>query len=362
MRSSTGAHFVALDHVRALAAFLVFAWHFVHGANGWPLPFDGAPAVFPLALLDEGHTGVALFMTLSGYLFAKLLDGRRVDYRAFLWNRALRLLPLLLLVIAIVGVQRWLAGENLLRYARDMAAGVLLPTLPNGGWSLTVEFHFYLLLPALLWLRRRSPALPLLLAAAALALRTLVYLQRGEVHTLAYATLLGRVDQFALGIALHAFSARLAGRHGVAMLVAGAFCAAWWLFDAAGGYYGLPAYPSTSPLWIVLPTLEGAAYATLIAWYDASFTFRDAGWSRFVGRIGEVSYSIYLLHFFFVFELARAVDRWLMPLDNFYLACGWALACFLLMQPLGWLSYRFVEAPFLRHRKRYIRPPAGSLG
>jgi len=29
-----------------------------------------------MALLDEGHTGVALFMTLSGYLFAKLLDGK----------------------------------------------------------------------------------------------------------------------------------------------------------------------------------------------------------------------------------------------------------------------------------------------
>lgn len=66
MRSSSGQHFVALDQVRGVAAFLVVAWHFLHGASGTPVPFEGAPAVFPLALADEGHTGVALFMVLSG--------------------------------------------------------------------------------------------------------------------------------------------------------------------------------------------------------------------------------------------------------------------------------------------------------
>lgn len=83
MRSSSGAHFIALDHVRALAAFIVFAWHFTHAANDYPVAFDYVPALFPFSILDEGHTGVALFMTLSGYLFAKLLDGKSIDYRAF---------------------------------------------------------------------------------------------------------------------------------------------------------------------------------------------------------------------------------------------------------------------------------------
>ncbi len=59
--------------MRALAAFLVFSWHFTHGRESWPIPFGYAPSIFLLAPLDEGHTGVALFMTLSGYLFAKLV-------------------------------------------------------------------------------------------------------------------------------------------------------------------------------------------------------------------------------------------------------------------------------------------------
>jgi len=83
---------------------MVFAWHFTHAWYGYPIPFEYVPAIFPLALLDEGHTGVALFMTLSGYLFAKLLDGKTIDYAAFLWNRALRLFPLLGVVVVIVGI------------------------------------------------------------------------------------------------------------------------------------------------------------------------------------------------------------------------------------------------------------------
>lgn len=98
MRSSTGQHFIALDHLRALAAFLVVAWHFLHFSDGTPVTFEGAPAAFPLALANEGHIGVALFMVLSGYLFAKLLDGKAIDYPTFFWNRFIHLAPMKLIV------------------------------------------------------------------------------------------------------------------------------------------------------------------------------------------------------------------------------------------------------------------------
>jgi peptidoglycan/LPS O-acetylase OafA/YrhL len=82
MRSSSGAHYIALDHIRALAAFLVVTWHFLHTF----IPYEYVPPVFLLSLLDEGHTGVALFMTFSGYLFAKLLEGRPIIYTALSIN------------------------------------------------------------------------------------------------------------------------------------------------------------------------------------------------------------------------------------------------------------------------------------
>jgi len=143
VKSSSGEHFVALDHVRALAVLLVIAWHFTHELRGAPIPFQYVPAqaLFPFSLLDEGHTGVALFMSLSGYLFAKLLDGKTIDYWQFLRNRLLRLVPLLAMVIVIFGVRQVAAGWNPLAYAAYVGLGVVFPTLPNGGWSITFPDH-----------------------------------------------------------------------------------------------------------------------------------------------------------------------------------------------------------------------------
>ena len=96
MKSSTGKYYQALDHIRAVAVFVVFVWHFNHFDNGQ----FANPLVFPLSLFTEGHTGVAIFMVLSGYLFAKLLGSNKIKYSIFLYNRCLRLLPLLVEVMA----------------------------------------------------------------------------------------------------------------------------------------------------------------------------------------------------------------------------------------------------------------------
>jgi peptidoglycan/LPS O-acetylase OafA/YrhL len=358
VRSSSGAHFIALDHVRALAAYLVFVWHFTHASNGSPIPFDYVPGFFPLSILNEGHTGVALFMTLSGYLFAKLLDGKQIRYRAFIWNRVLRLLPLLALVVLVVGVTKFMHNEGMRSYAASIARGVLFPSLPNGAWSVTVEFHFYLMLPIFLWLLRKSKLLPVVIIMAAIALRVFLHHERGQVQYLAYWTIVGRIDQFALGILAYHFREAFARRHFLSVAIMIEFAVFYWLFDLNGGFFKSPTYPSPSPLWILFPTIEGAAYAIGIAWYDNSFAHSRSGVSRFIGRIGEYSYSLYLLHYFVVFDAARVVDRRIMDLSNFYVASLWSVVCFLSLVPAGYLSYRFVEGPFLRLRRAYVVSPA----
>lgn len=357
MKSSSGAHFIALDHVRALAAFMVFTWHFTHAGNGYPVPFDYVPALFPLSVLDEGHTGVALFMTLSGYLFAKLLDGKSIDYRAFIWNRALRLLPLLAVVLSIAGFLEVSRGGSLADYLSSIAKGAIAPSLPNGGWSITVEFHFYLMLPLFLWMLRKSRLWPLSILVAALALRGLLYQEKGEIQSLAYWTIIGRIDQFALGMLVYQFRSYIAHRHVLALVVLLAFMAFYGYFDAQGGFYLNPSYPSPNPLWITLPAIEGIAYSLLIAWYDNSFRHSTSGLSKWIGRMGEYSYSAYLLHFFVVFDAARFVDERIMDISNFYPACLWSGIFFAVMMVPGYLSFRFVEAPFLKLRKTYVKIP-----
>ncbi len=357
MKASSGEHYVALDHVRAIAAMLVFVWHFTHGQHGSPVAFEGSPFWGPLVLFDEGHVGVALFMTLSGYLFAKLLDGRRVSYPLFFWNRALRLMPLLMLVMAINAALEALRSGHIqaaFAYLGDLPQGLVLPTWPNGGWSITVELHFYLLLPLLLWLVRRwQPGLWCLLILAMLA-RTAYHAWTGEVQSLAYATIFGRIDQFVFGLIAYHGRAHFIGRHARVAFVAAAFITLYWWFDAHGGFYLRPAYPSPSRLWIVLPTLEGGAFAALIAWYDGSFAHKTGVLSKLFVLLGEYSYSIYLLHFFVVFALAQWIHANVIDISNFYVALPVSMLAFLAMIPVAYLSMRFIERPFLRLRRRYI--------
>ncbi len=293
-------------------------------------------------------------MALSGYLFAKLLDGKKIIYTQFYWNRFLRLAPLLLVVILIVGLQEYFAGRDMLLYAKKVANGVIMPTLPNGGWSITTEFHFYLLLPLLLFLVRKWKYALLVVIVAAVALRTLLYYEMGQIQTLSYWTIVGRIDQFVLGMLAFQFRAYITGRPIIAILCFLLFASFYWYFDSLGGFYKHPSYPSPSRLWIVLPTIEGLAYAVLICWYDTSVKPSNGRVSRFIALIGTYSYSIYLIHLFFVFQLAAFINQKVMHIPNIYMAILISVPCFLLMMPLGYLSYRFIETPFLRFRTRYI--------
>lgn len=139
-----------------------------------------------------------------------------------------------------------------------------------------------------------------------------------------------------------------------------AFCLFYRQFDRLGGFCWIPSYPSPSALWIVLGTFEGLAYAVAIAWYDSSFKPHDRGASRLIGRIGVYSYSIYLLHVFVVFKMSHLVHAHLMDISSLHWALAWSAACFMLMVPIGYLSYRFVEATFLRLRRPYLRPRSAA--
>ncbi|TPG08120.1 acyltransferase family protein [Sphingomonas oligophenolica] len=364
MRSTTGEHWIALDHVRALAAFLVFSWHFLHWSDGTPVAYAGAPVVFVLAPFDEGHTGVALFMALSGYIFAKLLDGRRIMVGWFLWNRMLRLAPLLLVTMALAGLNIAAHHGDYVAYLKSLPLGLVLPSWPNGGWSIAVELHFYVLLPLMLVVMRRNPALLALTLLISISARIGLFMQLGEVKSAAYFTIIGRYDDFALGMLAFQYRRYLKRRHRLALAVLISYCAFYWAFDWFGGANGL----TRSWIWIILPTIEAACFASLIGYYDQSTSFQDRGISWLVARAGAYSYSIYLMHLFVVNHMTHLIERYV-NLSNFYVALFWAIPAFFAMLPLGYLSFRFIEAPPLAYRRRYAitdptlgKPATAALG
>jgi peptidoglycan/LPS O-acetylase OafA/YrhL len=346
MRSTGGAYYAGLDHVRALAAFLVVFWHFAHWDQGYPVPFGQASILAPL---DEGHLGVSLFMTLSGYLFAKLIGERKIRYLPFLWNRGIRLIPLLAVVLYLYAAQRGLEWGP---YFRLLAGGAIFPTLPNAGWSITAEAHFYLLLPFLLAVIRPRPKFVLFLVGASIALRLFLYFAGFDIQLLAYRTILGRFDQFALGIAAYQMRGEVTGKRALSALAL--LWGSYAVFDWMGGYYSFP----TPAVWVLLPTIEGLTIATMIAWYDRNPIQWRGMWV--VRKAGEYSYSVYLLHFFVVAQAAAFVDEHVMRMPTVLHALPWGVLFFLIMVAVGHVSWRLIEEPPLRLRRPYFAEEDGE--
>lgn len=265
----------------------------------------------------------------------------------------MRLAPLLSVVILSIGLTTYLSSGNIVSYIKTIITGLVQPVLPNGGWSITTEFHFYCLLPFLLFLTKRSKYTLGFVLIATIALRIFLHQKYGEIQSLSYFTIVGRIDQFILGIMAYQFRQYFTKKHGFVAGIGLVFALLYWKFDMDGGFYHNPSYPSPSPLWIYMPTLEGLGYGSIIAWYDNSFQHSTGRFSRFIAAIGTYSYSIYLLQFFFCRMLAIAINRYI-DLLNIHLALLASIVAFLPMILIGYLSYRFIETPFFRFRIKYI--------
>jgi len=299
---------------------------------------------------------VALFMTLSGFLFAKLVGNHGIDFPNFLWSRAVRLGPLLAVCIAAWVIIAWLAGAPL--PLSDILGGFVFPTWPRGTWTISIELQFYLLFPLLLLLfRRHGPFMLIAVVAGAMLLRFDWWRTYGEAQHIAYWTIFGRIDQFVFGMLFALVSIR---RNVLSIVTATAFAAflvLWTELDRMGGYTHFGDAASPSPLWIVLPAVEAITWGSLIAWYDGA-SFKMPAWlDRALAKVGEWSYSIYLLHFFPA-VLLRNVFWDHASIGNFYLALIVANLAFLAFLPVAGLSYNYFEKFFLAYRRRYLREPA----
>jgi peptidoglycan/LPS O-acetylase OafA/YrhL len=120
--------------------------------------------------------------------------------------------------------------------------------------------------------------------------------------------------------------------------------------NAAGGW---PATPAWKIAW---PTVEALLWAAFVIGYVAAANIASGLWSRVVARIGEISYSIYLVHFIVIWLLLR-YD--LPPAFSGRFAVDAVLETGLVALPvtlaIAGLTYHFVERPFLRLRGRYHR-------
>jgi peptidoglycan/LPS O-acetylase OafA/YrhL len=357
MKSLNLAYNPRIDQLRWLAATLVFLFHF-HleykrlGGAGLSTPWA--------ALVTEGHTGVGLFFTLSGFLFMLIaLDQGQIVYREFVRNRVLRIFPLFLtifLVATSIGRDKFQPQDILYLFATNLGIAPTSGTAVTGAaWTISLEFLFYLMFPFLArFAMERGVRYLASLLGLMLFFKLAAYTVNGNSAHMYFSTFLGRFDQFLIGMAaamLYHARGALLQRHAGLLLACSAVlvvCDTALLHRLAG-----PASPPHAPFWIFWSTIESAGWALFIlAW--VSFGARlPAPVARALAHGGKVSFSFYLLHMGLLHLLAQLVGLvrpsgvpWLDVLFMLAVtyAATWALAT---------LSYNTIEAPFLRMRRRY---------
>lgn len=372
----------ALDGLRAIAALGVILLHSLNSFTN----------VRPQATVQGGFYGVDIFFTLSGFLITTLLVEefqRRgtIDLRAFWVRRVLRLMPALLLVIAmtilfgaLVDAGRLPFGQGLNDRQGTYNGSLLLPfwqgipvtVLPisnwlwvighayfvptSFAWSLAIEDQFYFLWPfALLLLlacRRftlRSAAFLVLgVAVTATLWRNWILATRvswdpnGSTWDATYRRTDARADEILIGCALALLLA--SGLIPTSILrrrLLGAL--AWICLVGILALYllGRSTELITHQIGLTLVAVLTAVLISHLVTHRSGRLSAVLAWPPLIG-IGQVSYGLYMWHFVWLsYTPAAGYER--LPLAIVLTAAS-ALA-----------SYYVIEQPALRLKRRFER-------
>lgn len=356
---SDQGRFASIDGLRGYLAFFVFLhhssiWYFYLRSNQWRSP--------PSNLYTHlGQSSVLLFFMITGFLFfSKLLDGRSktIDWGKLFVSRFLRLVPLYLFAMLLLFLVVAVACNGVLReplpkllYDATRWLGFTILGAPNlngfGGtfiivagvtWSLPYEWFFYFSLPLLALTVRVVPPFPYI--ALGIAGVTGIAILDPQFHGLRQLT--APFLAFSGGIAA-AFLVRsedirrFAARKISSVILLGCIAIT------------VAAYPSGfAPAPILLLSVAFA----LIACGNTLFGILVSPVSR---TLGEMAYSIYLLHgitlfsvFFFILGIPES--RELSPVTHWLLALGITpvLIC------ICFFTFRFIESPAMHSSTTFI--------
>jgi peptidoglycan/LPS O-acetylase OafA/YrhL len=375
---SLQGHQPALDGVRGLAVLMVLVFHFV----GQMLPTNWVERTI-VDVTKYGLLGVDLFFVLSGFLITGILYDARNEphyFRNFYMRRFLRIFPLYYGVLALIffvaplipllrgptleylldrQAWAWLYGVNIyLATHREWSFSYL-----NHFWSLSVEEHFYLFWPLVVFLLTRRPRA---LIAASLATSVCAMLARLVASLLGVSWWVTVVlTPFKLdGLALGAFLAVMARQPGGlerlvralprVVAVVGALLTITFVWTVL-----ILSRQGLEPVSSVRAALFQFLLACLLVW--ALIAPKQSATSRFFCSrsmvfLGTYSYGLYIYHHFISYYLIT--NRTELELARWLGSHGAAVA---LQATLGasvslavaYLSYELFEKRFLRLKRLF---------
>ena len=360
---STG-RFDSIDGLRGLACLMVLFYHSCsHFENiAWPHLSLGSFPLTQAHFFAYGYGGVDLFFVLSGFCLAYPIvsrPDRPVSWKQYAVNRVRRIVPPFWAAMLLFGgLSLWItrhqvqpfAAQHILGWpgARQVVYSLLLisTSFNSSFWTLPVEWRWYFVLPALIWLWRRTGGAGILLCLIPISLVSIFmpsHLARLNFLVTGLPTLL---PLFGLGIwaaALasgkqnHLWERPLVRYASVGLLVTLLIVLALAPFntEAITKKWMLMRLMTWGPFcfFLVLAATQEGRIRRVVSW-------RPLVW------VGTFSYSLYLIHE----PLLRAAAALILPRH-------WPLGVLLFFQVLllpsvmvglGYLFFLVAEKPFLR--------------
>ena len=333
----------SIQILRGAAALMVVLFHIATLIGGY------GPGWF-LRYAHVGQAGVDVFFIISGFIMAHVTYSKPQAPHRFLLNRVVRIVPLywFATTLYVVGASAGfgLFGRVPLEPGFLLKSYLFIPIVGNGagilppvilqGWTLNYEMFFYVLfaLALLLWPRRPHVTVVLLLTTAFLTAQVL------PLPAVAgyYANPI--IFEFAFGVLLASFFRavpRLPGAAAVVMVLAGIALLLVSNSDPLSNRllnWGLPSVLIVTGM-LYFPRLEGADF------------------NRPLIVIGNISYSIYLMHFIVVAALPKFFI--LIGMESNSLPKAYAFIALGLLGSIGigMITHHAIEKPATRFfRKR----------
>ena len=352
MHSSNKIYYSRIDHLRFIAVLLVIFWHTVY-QFGLPNPY--VPSFWPLSIFNEGHTGVALFMTLSGFIFELLVGGEKINYRIFIFNRFLRIAPLFLIWTFLLF---WTKDIDPIKFFLALVGFLNKPNTLGIGWAVMVEVQFYLIFPFLtIFFKSKGWRYLVTLIFLAILMRAGIWITQNTVQEITYWSIFGRIDNFLIGMlccSLYRLKKTFASNPYILLLLISTLLAYYHWFNLMGGYESNHGH-SESWIWIFMPSIEGALYGLITAQYLSVSCSLPRTVDRIFAWMGAISFSLYMNHLFVLSILKNLLLRNDINLSGYKGGIIFFIATLFFSIPISVLTYRLIEEPFLNLRKAYLK-------
>src|SRR5258708_5320036 len=357
-------HILELDGLRGIAIILVLIHHI-----GQSFPAFGSTGKADrslrawLIVTRTGWLGVDLFFVLSGFLITGiLLDSRGGShfYRNFYMKRILRIFPvyyLTLLVMLVFYHWPWRFFAVSLIYLSNVSVLFGVPLVMGPLWSLSVEEHFYLVLP---WVIRFVHARTLFRVAIVICLAEPI-IRLYAFHTGSFNPYFTwfRLD----GLACRAMVSVLIRNHSLAQVKAWAagFCSlsaiVFFVSVPFGGASRLN--PIGTMLVYFCTSLFTAGTVACLAMIPSIplFTVLRSAPLRFMG---DISFCVYLIHMFVILGFYRLTDTvfnrpYVGGVFHSASSAYWLhfAAVFVVCSVIGVLSRNYFEGPIRAYRAHF---------